>query len=151
MNVEKNRQKETDSFNIIKDKINQIQNYLDFITENTPESFENYEKDLRSKAICEHYLEKIAEACIDLTFLVIKLKKLGVPESDECSFEILFKNSIISENLKGQLIDLKGMRNVISHEYGEVDDEKVYYSLTEELNRDVNEFLQAIKLYLEIK
>jgi len=36
------------------------------------------------------------------------------------------------------------MRNIIIHEYGEIDDIKVYGSLAEELQADVEEFIKQI-------
>jgi len=37
------------------------------------------------------------------------------------------------------------MRNIISHEYGEIDNVLVFNSVNEELTGDVNEFLDCIR------
>lgn len=37
------------------------------------------------------------------------------------------------------------MRNIISHQYGEVDDRIIFESITLELIPDINEFLDIIK------
>jgi len=129
----------------INDKINQIEQFLDELSPMVPEIFEDYKLNLESKAACERYFEKIIEACVDLAFLFIKEYKFKIPEDDENSFIILFQNNIISEELSKKLRNAKGMRNIIIHEYGEIDDEKVFNSIKEELEKDVDNFLDNIK------
>ena len=67
------------------------------------------------------------------------------PETEEHAFFILAKNKIISEKLAAKLKDLKDIRNKIIHQYEIIDDAIVYYALTEEIPKDVEEFLNAIK------
>lgn len=112
--------------NRTKDKIKEIEEYLERLMEIVPKELEDYKKDHKTKAACERYFEKIVEAVIDLCFLIIKEKGLKMPEDDEGSFDILKQEDIISEKLNGKLKDAKGMRNIIAHEYGKVDDELVF-------------------------
>ena len=37
------------------------------------------------------------------------------------------------------------MRNIIAHEYGKIDDEIVFGAVTEQLGKDVREFIKDIK------
>ena len=37
------------------------------------------------------------------------------------------------------------MRNIIAHEYGKIDDKIVFEAITEELERDVKEFIKKVK------
>ena len=106
----------------IKDKIKDIKTYLEQLSEIKPNKFEEYEKDFKTKAACERYFEKIAEAVVDLAALVIKEKDLQMPEKDYEAFEILEKENIIDSNLTKKLKDMKGMRNIIAHQYGDVND-----------------------------
>jgi uncharacterized protein YutE (UPF0331/DUF86 family) len=129
----------------INDKIGEIEKYLDELKAMLPLSFEEYEKDAKTKAACERYFEKIMEAATDLAFLVIKSKKATIPEDDLGSFPILSKEKIISENLGLKLREAKQMRNFISHRYQYVDDLTVYNSIKDELSRDVRDFLEQVK------
>ena len=135
----------------IKDKIDQIENFLDELYSNIPLDIdvEEYKKDIKLKAICERYFEKIVEAIIDLAFLTIRLKKLKIPEDDESSFTILYENKIIQKNLAENLRKAKGMRNVIAHQYGVIDDEKVFHSVYEMLENDTKEFIKGVELSLK--
>ncbi|MBI2139232.1 DUF86 domain-containing protein, partial [Candidatus Woesearchaeota archaeon] len=48
---------------------------------------------------------------------------------------------LLSERLK----DAKRMRNILAHEYGEVDDEIIFHAVKEEMPRDIKEFISLIK------
>lgn len=128
----------------IKDKIKEIEGYLSELSEIMPGNFEEY-KEIKNKAACERYFEKIIEAVIDLSFLIIKDKNLRIPEEDKEAFDILAKEKIISAELAERFKDAKGMRNIIAHKYGNVDEEIVFHSVTEELEKDVKEFIEKIK------
>jgi len=54
------------------------------------------------------------------------------------------KEGVISERLTEKLKDAKGMRNIIAHEYGSIDDEIVFESITNQLINDVEEFIKEI-------
>ena len=133
----------------IDEKIKEIENYLEELSSISPASLKEYLNDYKTKAACERYFEKIVEAVIDLAFFIIREKEFQIPEDDESSFQILFKENIISEVLSKKLKLAKGMRNIIAHEYGSIDDELVFHSITEELNEDVEEFVNNIKKLLE--
>ena len=133
---------------IINDKIEQIQQFLSELPDIVPNSLEEYISNISVKAACERYAEKIIQALIDLAFLVIREKKLKSPEDELQAFKILEINNIISNSLSERLQDAKRMRNIIVHEYGEIDDNIIYTSITEELERDAKEFIKSIELSL---
>ena len=99
----------------IDDKINDIEKFLQELSEITPNNLELYKRNFEKKAACERYLEKIVEAVVDLAFLIIKEKEFKIPGDDEESFKILVDNDIITDSLGGKLKDAKGMRNFIIH------------------------------------
>src|SRR3989344_2063353 len=134
--------------NRIKDKTEEIEKYIDELFEIIPVDFEQYKSEFKTKAACERYFEKIIESVVDLSFLIIKENKLKIPEEDKQSFEILQDEEIISRELSERLQDAKGMRNILSHQYGKVDDKIVFESLKEQLIRNIEEFIQQIKKFL---
>lgn len=129
----------------INDKIEEIEKYLDEFESIIPETFEKYESNIVKKAACERYVEKIVEAIIDLAFLLIKEKNLGKPEDDKLAFDILYENKIMDLELCNKLKEAKGMRNIICHEYGKIDDEIVFESIRHELGKDTKDFLKIIE------
>ncbi len=129
----------------INDKINEIEKFLGELESSLPTNFEEYKKDYRIRAIGERYFEKIVKAIIDLAFIIVKEKNFKQPEYEKQVFEILADNNIISQELSKKLQDAKGMRNIITHEYGKIDDELVFESITKEIIRDANEFINLVK------
>lgn len=127
------------------DKIEEIEKYLAELRTIVPKDLKEYICNFEKKAACERYFEKIVEAVVDLVFLIIKQENLKIPEEDKESFDILSSEKIISSELAAKLKDAKGMRNIISHQYGNVDDEIVFASITEELEKDVQELLKVVK------
>lgn len=132
----------------IKDKINEIIKFLDELKSIAPSSLDEYKLSIEKKAACERYVEKIVEAATDLAFLVIKIKKLKMPEDDIDAFNILLDSSIISADLSAKLKKAKGMRNIIAHEYGDIDDEIIFKSIAKELGADCKKFIQEVEALL---
>src|SRR3989338_3897808 len=128
----------------IEDKINEINGFLEELKGIIPSNFEEYKSNIEKKAACERYVEKIVEAVTDLAFLIIKDKKLKIPEDDIDAFNILLENEIIDNDLSAKLKNAKGMKNIISHQYGKIDNEIVFEAITEELGKDVRKFIGVI-------
>ncbi len=129
----------------ISDKISEISKYIEELSEIVPTDYDSYIGDSRDRAACERFFEKIVEACVDLAFIIIKYKKLDVPKGDKEVFKILEKNKIISLDLSQKLAEAKGMRNILAHEYGKVNDQLVYEAVHDELTGDVEKFLDQIE------
>ena len=128
----------------ITDKINELKEFLEELNEFMPSSIEEYSEP-KTKAACERYFEKIIEAAVDLCFLVIKENRFKTPEDDKNAFDILFQEKIISENLAEKLKQAKGMRNILAHEYGSIDDELVFEALTKQIREDVKELIEHVQ------
>ncbi len=129
----------------IKDKINEIHVYIDELFKIVPGEFDEYKSNNLVKAACERYFEKIVEAVTDIAFMVIVKRKLRVPEDDIDAFRILLEHKIINEELYKKLKQAKGMRNILAHQYGTINHEIVFEAITEDLNKDVKEFINKIK------
>lgn len=132
----------------IQDKIKEIENYLSELAGIAPEQFDEY--DIKTKAACERYFEVIVQGVVDLAFLVIKENGLKTPEDEREAFDILAKEKIISGELAQKLKDAKGMRNIIAHQYGNIDDRVVFESITKELGKDVGTFVQKVRAISQI-
>ncbi|MDO8467903.1 MAG: DUF86 domain-containing protein [Nanoarchaeota archaeon] len=128
----------------IEDKKEEIQNYLEELGTILPRDFEEYQRDYVKKAACERYFERIIGAVTDLAFIFIKENKLKIPEEEKEIFDILVNEEIIKKDLGARLKDARGMRNIIAHQYGKVDDEIVFESITSQLIKDIEEFMEKI-------
>ena len=75
---------------------------------------------LRQDAIAIN-LQRACEQSIDLANHIIKSKKLGLPKESRESFQLLAKNEIIPTDLAIKLQKMVSFRNVLVHEYQQLD------------------------------
>ena len=129
----------------IKDKINEVYAYLEEISKTVPHEFDEYNSKKLVKAACERYFEIIVEATTDIAFMIIANRKLRVPEDDIDAFGILLEHKIIDEELYKKLKQAKGMRNILAHQYGNVNDKIVFEAIKEELDKDIRKFISIVE------
>jgi uncharacterized protein YutE (UPF0331/DUF86 family) len=134
----------------IRDKIQEINNYLAELKTIIPKNFEEYEGDIKTKAACERYFEIIIEAIEDLSFLIIEDLALKKPETEKEIFRVLLDQKIIDEKLLKRIQNAKGMRNILAHEYGRINDELVFSSIKEEIISDAQEFLNKVGVMINV-
>jgi uncharacterized protein YutE (UPF0331/DUF86 family) len=79
-----------------------------------------HEDYLKQDAIGANLL-RAAEQVIDLGNHVIKKKKLGLPKESKETFDILAKAGVIPPELAVHLKGMIGFRNILVHEYQELD------------------------------
>ncbi len=95
--------------------IRQINNYYRLSTE------QPFEEDiLRQDAIAIN-MQRACEQSIDLANYTIKTEKLGLPKESKDSFRLLAENKIIPKDLADRLCKMIGFRNILVHEYQDLD------------------------------
>ena len=102
-----------------------LEGYLKELQAIAPESFDAFLR-IEKKRACERILQISIEAAIDLCHLFVTGLKLGLPAEEEDLFEKLALAGVISPSMKEMLKRMKGFRNILVYEYGEVDDQIVY-------------------------
>ncbi|WP_052519645.1 type VII toxin-antitoxin system HepT family RNase toxin [Archangium violaceum] len=105
----------------------------------TPEVFmaERPRRDL-----CAFYLILAVEECRDLAEHLIAENAWGAPESAGEEFELLAQKGVIDAALARRMRQAVGLRNLLVHEYAEVDWVRVH-SAANDLSR-LSEFLAAV-------
>jgi uncharacterized protein YutE (UPF0331/DUF86 family) len=129
-------------------KIDVLDGYLKELREILPASFDEYKK-IEKRRACERLLQVSIECIIDICGLMVTGLRLGLPAEEDDLFEKLEQAGVIGSPMKQSLKKMKGFRNILVHEYGEVDDMIVYEVLQNNLNDFVafkQEILQAIKV-----
>lgn len=99
------------------------------------------------RSAAERKLHVAIESCIDIARLLISVNDLRPPRSDEDIFVILESHGIIPARLRKKLMNARGLRNLMVHEYAKIDPKKIFKHLTEDLH-DLLDFAQCIATYL---
>jgi uncharacterized protein YutE (UPF0331/DUF86 family) len=95
--------------------IRQIRNYYSLPSDKL------FEADLMKQDAIAANLQRAAEQTIDLANHVIRKGKLGLPKDSRDSFEILATTKVISPELAAKLKGMVGFRNILVHDYRELD------------------------------
>ncbi len=85
-----------------------------------PSEFAFMEDHLKQDAIAIN-MQRACEQAIDLANHVVKIRKLGMPKDSRESFRLLAENAILPKSLAGNLIKMIGFRNILVHEYQQLD------------------------------
>ena len=110
-------------------KVAELDSYLrelDSIRPATRGEFEATEK----RRACERLLQISIETVVSICQLFVVGLRLGLPSEENDVFEKLARAEVVSHALSKTLHEMKGFRNILVHEYGDVDDDLVVLFLT---------------------
>jgi len=129
------------ALDVLENKISSIKKYLKIL-----EDYKGYQKDelkndLLIKGSLERYLYLAVQSSIDLAEAVIAYKNFRKPVTIAENFQILQEEKIISRDLAVKLSKMVGFRNIIAHDYEEIDSDIVFDILKNKLP-DIEEFLE---------
>jgi uncharacterized protein YutE (UPF0331/DUF86 family) len=110
--------------------IDRLNLYFDELENYLPKDFNEYSENLEKKRFCERTIQLLIEVCIDISSLLVKELRLGIPEEEENVFDKLFEKKIISKQIMVQLKDMKRFRNVLVHHYAKIDDHLVFQHIS---------------------
>ena len=128
-------------------KVAELEGYLKELQSISPGSFEEFRR-IEKKRACERLLQISIEAAIDICHLFVTGLRLGLPAEEDDIFEKLERAGVVSQSLKETLKEMKGFRNILVHEYGEVDNQIVYEAVKTKKS-DFDVFRQEILKALE--
>ena len=134
----------------IENKLTELANYLEELSEFLPETQEEYETNTMAKRSSEKTFELASETIIDICNIIISENKFKTPQENRDSIERLVQNKILDKKLGEKLKDMIGFRNLLVHQYGKVDEQKAYKHLKEEI-KDFEEFIESIQKYIVTK
>lgn len=91
----------------------------------------------------ERYLQLAIQAVLDVSHHLLADLKLGLPADNRELFEQLARHKVVSVPLSRKLARMAGFRNLLVHEYMEIDRKRVYAILRHELG-DFELFIRAV-------
>jgi len=137
------------NFSVIENKISYLKKYLDILEGYKQYTREQIEEDVNIKGMVERYLYLVSQSAIDLAEAVLSFKDLRKPTTLGETYTILEEAEIIDKNLAAEMIKMVGFRNILAHDYAEINYDIVYDVLQNKLS-DIEKFIQQIKEQLKI-
>jgi len=133
---------------IIHAKIDIIETNLKLLKEIGSQKFESFSKNYRDIQAAKHSLQESIEACLDIGNHIIAERGYRRADDYKEIFEILEEEGLIESRLSRRLQEMAGFRNILVHRYGEIDLNRIYLIITQELE-DIGEFLSNILMVLD--
>lgn len=113
-------------------KLDELDSYLREIAEIKPTTLTEYQV-IEKKRSCERLLQLSIECTIDVCKLLVAGHRLGLPSDETDLFSKIHRKGIITGEIATKLREMRGLRNILVHEYGAIDDQIVFRALTSRL------------------
>jgi uncharacterized protein YutE (UPF0331/DUF86 family) len=123
-------------------KLDQLLGYLTELQSIAPATLAEYLA-VEKKRACERLLQVSIEAVIDVCALLVSGLRLGLPGNEDDLFDKLARRGVFSAGMARTLRRMKGLRNLLVHEYGRIDDELVFAVVRERLG-DFDDFKREV-------
>ena len=131
---------------LISKKVNLIRYHLERIFLKSNISLDEFLNDVDTKDIVCHNLFILLQNIIDICSHIISDEGLEEPTFYSDMADILAKEKVIREDLKQPLKNMIGLRNIIAHQYGDIDFNIIYKIVKEDI-KDVYKLLEDVINY----
>lgn len=133
---------------LVRRKLSRLNMYLDRLKPVTELSFSEYSSDFYKKTSAERLIQSIVKCASDINNHVILESGERPPEDYRSSFIRAAEVGLIDHELADRLKGSGGMRNIIVHEYMDVDDKKIYEILPTAVS-DFKEYIRQVDDFLD--
>lgn len=111
-------------------------------------TIDDYKGNWKTQRIVERTLQIMIEICVDIATHIISDGGMRVPTSYSDTFKVLFEHNIINSELFTIMEKMAKFRNVVVHQYEEVNAEIVMLILNKHLD-DFERFKDAVLEYIK--
>lgn len=132
----------------IKSRLAKLEEQLVLLRDVQKVDRERFIEDPKEHIYASHLLQIAIQCIIDIGSHIVANLNLGQVEEYRDIAEHLARGGVIPEDLSKKLQKMIGLRNLLIHEYLEIDLERLYRIIQEDL-ADLSEFAEHIKNFVE--
>jgi uncharacterized protein YutE (UPF0331/DUF86 family) len=132
------------NLSIIENKISQVKKYLKILERYKKYSVAEIKNDVDVRGMVERYAFLAVQATIDLAETAVAYKHSRKPTTMTETFYILDEEGIIDKKLSEKMVNMVGFRNIITHNYEEVNYD-IVYDVVHKGVLDIKKFLTVIR------
>jgi len=133
---------------LVRRKLARLSQYLTRLSPLAQKTLNEYKNDDYLRFSTERLIELIVECAVDVNNHVVVEAGNRPPEDYTTSFSRAAETGLISRDLADKLKGSAGMRNVLVHEYMDIDDEMVFRSIPLALD-GFKEFIKQAERFIE--
>ncbi len=127
-------------------RLEEFLGYLETIRQQT-KSKDDFVNNFQLHGLAERYLHLSIQCILDITHMIVKEVSQKRTHDNYEGVDVLERNSIILKEDAEVLKKMIGLRNILVHEYGEIDTEKIYDILQNNLT-DIESFRKKVGKYI---
>lgn len=133
--------------NLVNSMLDNLKDYLNRI-EGMNIDLEGILEDEDTQDLVDRRMQLAIEICIDISAHIAA--GLALPRKERASdvFLLLAENKIISSDLAGKMAGAVGLRNILVHEYTDIDYRLAYSNLKDKLD-DLRSFAKEVSDFLD--
>ncbi|MHB1680590.1 MAG: type VII toxin-antitoxin system HepT family RNase toxin [bacterium] len=128
---------------LIINKINTINKCIERIRYEYNKSENSIKLDFTKQDSIILNLERASQATIDMASHIVRIKKLGIPQTNRDVFVILENNNLILSKISKRMQAMVGFRNIAVHDYQSLNLDIIIEIVENHLN-DFTEFINQI-------
>ena len=118
---------------VVTKRLNKLREYIGFLNEIRLKSRDEFVTDPFVYGNAERYLQLAIQAILDVGNHILADRKLKEPEEYRDVMKILGEEGLLPKDLVKKLLPLVGLRNILVHDYLDIDRDKLYDALQQEL------------------
>ena len=124
-------------------RLQKLDSYLRVLRQMQTIPLDEYKSDDNIQTIVERKLQLAIQACMDIASYLIGQLGLAAPDEPHNVSAVLGQEGVISRGLAERMVGMVRFRNILVHDYLDIDATIVHRSLTGELE-DFDQFSQEI-------
>ena len=128
---------------VIVTRFRKLDGYLQSLRQMQNVALDEYLDDDNIQTIVERKLQLAIQVCMDVANYLIGQLGIAAPEVPENVFQALGRESIIDKELAAHMAGMVRFRNILVHDYLEIDANIVHRNLSKDLS-DFDEFARQI-------
>lgn len=110
----------------MKAKLGKLETYIEGLEEKQGVALDEYRGDRDLQDIVERRFEKAIQASLDIASHIVASRATREPSSYRDVFQVLAEEGVLDPELTGTMGELAGFRNVLAHDYAEIDHDRVH-------------------------
>lgn len=134
---------------LLSKKISHVRHNLSRVRAKSPLSLNDLKTDFDIQDIVLHNLQLAVQGCIDISAHILADHGWGVAGSINETFYILRDKNVISLEMMEKMVSMAGFRNILIHEYEDVNLE-IVHKIVEHHLHDIDEFLLIIAEHFKL-
>ena len=129
-------------------KLSDLKRYVGFLRQYQKKTLNDLKKDHTLRAAVERYMQLSLEIVIEIGEMVIAYKGFRKPAKHREIIQILAENKILPKAFSQKFAPAMGFRNILVHRYGELDINKLYSHLKNDI-KDFDTFARYVAEYIK--